>query len=341
MLSEIAGPGLYVVDADGHNLRKLSNRTRGYFAWAPMSDALAFAVEAYEQGEGPPTMCVAALDGSNVHDLHVMASEMTWSADGSQLAYQSWFGDNSDSEPRAVRMITPSGSADHLVADNAWNPAFSPVADRLAYVTKASHPAPYPTLAELRVLEAGRTTTLSDATWYDSQPVYSPDGALLASSQVSPQEWEHFGATFQDPSIVNHQSAHWSPDNRRFVGTRPVNPNRYDGFTHVETVARDGSDAQLVAEKAGSPDWSSGNVIAMLDLHEFRKDGSYQTDLEVVNPDGSGRHTLVKTKTNLVFQMPTWSPGGKYIAFLVTYNAWPHSWSVPGLEFEPRQHETC
>ena len=92
---DLAQRGLYVMDADGSNLRRLTtiaSRGAGFLepVWSPAGDRLAFAAEAGDHDPFQKDIWVVGLDGSpevNVSKDPADEDVPSWSPDGGRLAY--------------------------------------------------------------------------------------------------------------------------------------------------------------------------------------------------------------------------------------------------------------
>jgi TolB protein len=78
--SKIAALGIYIVNADGTNLQKLSGKLAesGYDPeWSPDSREILFRCSG---------LCLMNADGSNQHELHIGGDGYAWSPDGTKIA---------------------------------------------------------------------------------------------------------------------------------------------------------------------------------------------------------------------------------------------------------------
>ena len=127
--------------------------------------------------------------------------------------------------------------------------------------------------------------------------------------------WQGRGIALVDPSTAHRtviprtESATalaWSPDGRTLAF---VLPGKLLG-ADVYTVGRDGSGLRLVAKNAYGPSWSPDGKRLLI----ARDAGNFHVDLDTIRPEGGTLRRLGDQRDG-VFS-PTWSPTGKWIAFL-------------------------
>ncbi len=127
--------GLYIMDADGKNQRKLNNDSAGYVSW----NAGKLLVYSYQNPKtGSHTLRTLNPDNGATQDLDALgAGEFdlpAWSPDGKRIAFAKGINDS-----RAVYIANTDGSnAVRISPDGltATNPVFSPDGTRLAYLQK-------------------------------------------------------------------------------------------------------------------------------------------------------------------------------------------------------------
>jgi Tol biopolymer transport system component len=154
------------------------------------------------------------------------------------------------------------------------------------------------------------TSTVSFA-----DPAWSPDGRKIAFVAVEQLE---DGKTFGTLSVMNPDGSGirtlaadirgaawptWAPDSRRIAFTA-------GDVLYVVNV--DGTGLREIARRGLHPDWSPGGRKIAYTWGHLDSD---RGDILVINPDGSGK-TWVAAATQ--FMMPTWSPDGQRLAFVVT-----------------------
>jgi Tol biopolymer transport system component len=185
-----------------------------------------------------------------------------------------------------VRVLTHFGSA-------SMAPTWSPDGSRLAYFSLRDFPAPSPDdpppPAELYSMaqDGSDQRRLTDDTTIQTDPEWSPDGSSIAYSQ-----WY----------AVPHQPGVFD------IGVSLIGP---DG-TNPRVLL-----GQLARRDVASMDWSPDGKRLVYEITSAQPNGrtrrSRQSDLAIVNADGSGYRRL--TRTAALETEPVWSPDGKRIAF--------------------------
>lgn len=180
----------------------------------------------------------------------------------------------------------------------------------------------------------GQTVLTQGGSVIDNNPVFSPDGSKIAFDRKSGFKTEIYIINVDGTNPVAVTSGEvqpeslnldpsWSPD-----GTRLVFATNRSGSRTLEiwTVKTDGSglvrlssNVQLstdgfgpIFSQDGNPAWSpDGTQI----VYASTRDGLTDTELYVVNSDGSSSNPTRLTDNTVDDRIPTWSPDSQKIAF--------------------------
>jgi TolB protein len=284
------GVDLFVVNADGTDLRNLTNGP-GHFvqpSWSPDGTRIAF-VGSTNDGS---TIYIINADGSDMRrltrdDQH--KSGPAWSPDGGRVAFVRSFPglpvpiDDLDSSrqeaaatqtaeayvPSALFTVNADGSDERLIATldgYAFLPIWSPDGSQIALSTRLMEVEH----AYVVAADGSGTRPLADERVYSSLPAWSPDGARL--------------------SVV------------------VIDPSGSQGEIVVMNV--DGSDAGRLTEHAGWHAWSpDGARLAIVQLLKTIDGGmTWRSNLYALNADGSEAALLLEDA--LVAEAPAWQPSG-------------------------------
>jgi len=177
------------------------------------------------------------------------------------------------------RNLTRSAAHD---ADGAWSPDGTEIvfdSDRSGggdlYLMNAAGGAP---------------RSLTQGAARDHNPAWSPDGASIAYTSDGKIAIIAADGT-SGRTLVPGDHAAWSPDGKLIA---------FDTGGYVEVMASDGTGVRKLAPGA-EPAWSrDGRRLAYVAAAAGRRD----TDLYVMNADGSGRHDVVADRSNVTD--PSW-----------------------------------
>lgn len=158
---------------------------------------------------------------------------------------------------------------------------------------------------------------------------WSPDGRRIAFSRLEGDDWADVYVQRADatgrtriarsgnrPAVFQGQLS-WAPDGRRIAFTAPVRAGSL--FSAIWTVGVDGRGRRRLTTPAGASDvrpvWSpDGRRIAFLrQLEPCRR--SICAAVYLVRSDGRGLRRLPTGSGDAVIGRPSWSPGGKRLAF--------------------------
>jgi len=260
----------------------------------------------------------------------------TWSPDGTRIAFNSNRNDPDIAggpEIQDVFTMRPDGSDVRQITDSvgfSGHPAYSPDGRWLAF---AADRANYPTAMGIYLIRSDgsgqmrRVTKLTNTTYWQELPRFSPDGTRIAFSEggggnvltnrnegrvVAEQEAMYTvkvdGTDLRQitPWGYHAADADWSPDGKQIVfGNQPTHIGNVgdvmvvdaDG-KHLRNVTNDGALIGLgnvdafVYSQSFNPVWSpDGRKI--LFLHQsFTSAAGFEVGLQTINPDGTGRAWL-------------------------------------------------
>ena len=279
---------IYVMGADGGNLRRLTNNADGDWdpSWSPDGKRIVFVSGRdgdvdLQHGAPIPDIYAMDADGSNQRNLtnnpHNDRSP-AWSPDGRRIAF----------------MSDMTGDYDIYVID----------ADGTNQQNLSNHPLG------------------------DRNPSWSPDGAHIVFSARREEHFENEAALTNEIYVMevdggnqrrltdnrnNDWEPSWSPDGKRiaFMADRKGNIDKFD----IYVMDADGGNQQnLTQHRAwdGSPSWSPDNERIVF---HSKRDGNYE--IYVMDADGGNLQNLTNNNRHLDYG-PAWlnspfsvSPAGK------------------------------
>jgi hypothetical protein len=177
------GDEVWVVDTQAGVVRRLPDLRPTDLEWRPGSDELAIAVDnstTRAADGGSAAVTVYSVSTGELHELDaVRADHLTWSPDGSTLAYMSF-----DDGPNQLWLVDVDGADQRLlVADlgraiHGIGPVWSPSGDRIAYQRLCCGRAETHEVVLVNVAD-GVETVIEPAGWYPYSVTWSPDGTTL------------------------------------------------------------------------------------------------------------------------------------------------------------------
>lgn len=142
---------------------------------------------------------------------------------------------------------------------------------------------------------------------FGQQPVWSPDGSMIAFLSSRDGDMEIFTMKADGSDIVqltsnssDDLSFSWSPDGKLLAYTAYSS-----GRTSADifTIGSDGSNNHLLRTDAAAPSWSPDGKLIAFSSHSGG-------GLYLIQPDGSSETMLLQDA-----RLPVWSPDGTMIAF--------------------------
>ena len=258
-LDDQSNAQIYTMNADGSDLRQLTNDTNGSYMpiWSP--DGTKITYTAYDFGHNTQQVFVMRADGS--HKVDVSNDDSTdnglarWSPDGSKLVYVSEPSDFSSNA--TVNVMNADGSGKVVLTDGssqAQAPVWNSDGATIAYICTDVQNVNQ--VCTMNADGSNQQTITSGTTTDYTSLAFSPDGTELAYVTIS-----HGGGYIQYLGTMNADGSNqqtittqntsvsdvnWSPDGTKLI---------YDDFDTTQTIERvyyistDGS-----GETAISPD---------------------------------------------------------------------------------------
>ena len=274
-----ASIGIYVVNADGTGLRRLTSDPEwvgsgvSNVSWSPDGAKIAFL--SYSGG-------IEAMNADGTGRIHVAdGGGISWSPDGRRIAYSTGSPDGgwpeiyvSNSDGSGQTRITRGyrGLSD-CCGDENTSPTWSPDGRRIAYMhrSNADHDGYTSTALDVRVINADGTgdTSFTRTLPIALNPVWSPVGARLAlwsNSSKGPYEIYVMNADGSGLARVTSGASFngcrhisWAPNGTRVAYCARDAGDLYDSFHDVYTVRIDGTDVRNLTNDAaaeGEPRWN-------------------------------------------------------------------------------------
>jgi Tol biopolymer transport system component len=289
----------YAISADGSDVKRLRDDHWGPRVWSPDATKFAYA------SDGLP---VADADGGNerllIEDVPlVFLSPLTWSADGSRIAYSAGV----PPKPR-IHVVALAGGQPESIADGA-NPAWSPSGESIAFIREEAEGwalflmAPDGT-GERRLWPP--SSMPATATVGEAQPKWSSDGRQLAYMTYEGQ-LAAIAADGSRPRLLARDvrdGFEWSP-------TSPLVAFTTDAGRAFIVNTENGRLTRLAASLGkveSPPSWSPDGTRLVL---------SIGGDLWVVTPANRRHRRLLNAKVFGAWaRYPQWEAGSRRIADL-------------------------
>ena len=228
---------IYVMDADGENLQRLTNQPDSDFhpSWSPDGKWIAFlsrrdqvrskhgiGAEIYVMdagGQNPQRLT------DNPHDDYCPS----WSPDGKQIAFASVRDGNTD-----IYVIDADGENEQRLTENPlydYSPSWSPDGERIVFTARRDghYKKDFDLTYEIYVIDAdgGNEQRLTENRRNDFSPSWSPDGKRIAFASDRKADFVNYEIYVMDADGGNEQrlteNRHddwypfWSPDGERIA----------------------------------------------------------------------------------------------------------------------------
>jgi Tol biopolymer transport system component len=268
---------IYVMNADGSNVTRLTTEGGGSPAWSPDGNRIAFASSRNGTDSLDTDIYMMNADGSNIMRLTSGGGgEPAWSPDGSRIAFSS-ARDRTDEFNADIYVINADGTdVVRLTTEGGYSPTWSPDGSRIAFISHRDRVQNNDTDIYIMNADGSNIARLTSNLSVDSTPVWSPDGSRIAFNYFD-------GGGMVDGDI---------------------------GRGQVYTIDADGSDlAELtpygepmgVGKLAWSPGGNSLVFSALLETSPTE----FNRDIHIINADGTGLTRL--TDHPAIDSQPVWT----------------------------------
>jgi Tol biopolymer transport system component len=184
---------IYTANADGSNTKRLTRHKRFSIsaAWSPDGERLVYVTQAGKGEDAPLRLHVINADGTGNRQLGggrrpgtPEPSDPRWTPDGEHIVYSQVVAKSEDDydfslvivdadDGGDLRQITPKGGADEV------NPNVSPDGTSVVYEVSRRFNEKQSDIA-LVSIDGGDSRRLTSTPVHEIQPVWSPDGTLIA-----------------------------------------------------------------------------------------------------------------------------------------------------------------
>ncbi len=273
---------IYVMDADGGNLRRLTNNPAGDGnpSWSPDGKRIVFTSDRdghFMNGIPTTEIYVMDADGRNQQNLTnnpSYDSSPSWSPDGKRIAFDSdrdgrfnWEIYVIDADGGNLQRITNNPDDDGWPDDRY--PSWSPDGKRIVFSARRDGHVEnkFAVTYEIYVMDAdgGNQHRLTNNRNNELSPVWSPDGERIAFTSDRKGNFEKFDIYVMDADGGNQQnltnnriidwSPSWSPDSKQIAFMSDRNGNR-----EIYVMGANGGNPHNLTNNPhsdGSPAWSN------------------------------------------------------------------------------------
>ena len=272
-------PEIYVMNADGGNLRRLTDNSDKDFSpsWSPDGKRIAFMSDRDGQvharhGWSTYEIYVMDVNGNNQRNLTNNPDDdqyPSWSPDGERIVFSS-ARDEDNPQNSEIYVMDADGSNLQKLTDNPnddGDPSWSPDGERIVFSSARDGHVEnkFGLTDEIYVIDAdgGNEQRLTDNRNNDWDPVWSPDGKRIAFIADRKGDLVQFDIYVMDADGGNQQklvnnrgwdsSPSWSPNGERIAFT-----SERDGNYEIYVMDADGGNQQNLTNNPRSdanPAW--------------------------------------------------------------------------------------
>jgi uncharacterized repeat protein (TIGR01451 family) len=297
------GGGIFVMDADGANVQKLTSTFGTNCSWSADGAKIAFSAFVGTEADGNVEIFVMNADGTGQTQVTTAAGNdfgPSWSPDGTKIAFYSDRSGNNE-----IYVMNADGSSVVNLTNNAADdrsPAWSPDGARIAFGTGRDG------AGEIYVMNAdgSNPTDLTNNPSNEYDPTWSPDGSKIVFGRETPlNEIAVMNADGSGQTLITDDPGgaalpSWSPD-----GTKIVFVSGRDGNNEIYVMNSDGTEQTRLTNEPGSdtgPDWqpipgaapsADLSLLMQAAAQKVAKTVQYTIAVRNLGPDAAAGVTLI------------------------------------------------